>query len=84
MLEMAKDGSFSPYSLVKYNGVEYVIWKDKDGPVYSTVCEEHHPERILAGSRNTVYWGGGLDTVTNRVMGDPYHASGGLMCSTAG
>ena len=67
MLLLAKlGGGYTPHSLVHYHDVDYVIWKDKNGPVYSTVAE--YPERKLAASRNTVYWSDAFDTVTNRIV----------------
>ena len=83
MLEMAKDGSYTPYCLVNYHGAEYMIWKDEDGPVYSTVCEKDHPEREYTLPRNAVYWGEDYDTVTSRVMGSSL-GDYGLMCSLEG
>ena len=72
MLGMARNGAYTPYALVKFKGREHVIWKDRDGPIYSTVCGPDSPERVLAASRNTVYWDNGLDTATNRVQGTPW------------
>jgi hypothetical protein len=56
------------HSLVDWNGKKYVIWKDKDGPVYSTLATRRDASR--AAQENMTYIGDVYDTITWKVMNE--------------
>ena len=70
--QQASEGKLKVHSGVKWNDNWYVIWKDDDGPIYSSLADVGWMRKI--GARDWIHMGA-YDTITERVM---YGTSGSL------
>jgi len=64
--QLAKQKKLKFHSIVEWEGQQYTIWRDNEGPIYSTKATQG--ELRLAGARDTVVLHPKYDTITYKVM----------------
>lgn len=59
-------GRIKYHCIADWNNVKYTIWRDDDGPIYSTPATDK--ELQVVGARDTIVMHPLYDTITHRIM----------------